>query len=391
MRAAYFDCFSGISGNMALAAVIDAGVSPALIRADVRKVIPDFRLAVKKDERGHLAGTHVRVQFNPQGQPERRLAQIQKMIVQSRLAEPVRRQSLLVFQRLAAAEAKVHHSTPEKIHFHEVGAVDAIVDVVGTVAGLHRLGINRVVCSPLPLSGGEVECAHGILPLPAPAVMELVRGVPIKGMPGDTELVTPTGAALATTLADSFGPMPSMMVEKIGTGLGDRDLHGRPNIMRLMVGELATEGETVFQIEAAIDDMSAEHFDFLMEKLHAAGALEVLFLPAQMKKNRPGTMVRALVGAEAREKAIAVFFNHSTTLGVRYYEVLRSALPRQSLTVSTPFGQVKVKLAKRPDGGLRSHLEYDDLKRAALRSGVSLERVEKAAREALRRRRAGKE
>lgn len=383
MRAAYLDCFSGISGNMALAALIDAGVPARWLRETVKKVVPDHRLVVKQAMRCGIGGVHVRVTYNKKAQPHRRLSHIVKMIRAGALAEPVRERSIEVFKKLAEVEAKVHRIDLQQVHFHEVGAVDAIVDVVGTVAGLHRLGIDELSCSPLPLSGGEVECAHGTLPLPAPAVMELVKGIPIKGVAGEVELVTPTGAALAVTLAGSFGPMPQMRVETVGVGLGDRELDGRPNLLRLIVGESMSIGQSMVQFEAAIDDMNAEHFDFLMERLHEAGALEVLLVPAQMKKNRPGTLVRALAGPENRERVQGAFFSHSTTLGVRMWEVGRTVAARESLTVKTPYGKVRVKKARQPDGGYTQKPEYDDLKRSAKNSGTSLRTVERAVWEAL--------
>jgi uncharacterized protein (TIGR00299 family) protein len=253
------------------------------------------------------------------------------------------------------------------------------------VAGLNHLGVGEVVCSPLPMSYGEVECAHGKLPLPAPAVMELVKGVPVRGVPGDTELVTPTGAALAVTLASSFGPMPGMVVEAVGVGLGDREIPERPNILRLIVGRVLGGGDTVVQLETAIDDVQPEHFDFLIDRLYQAGALEVMLAPVQMKKNRPATLLRVLAAPETRDGLLAELFNHSTTLGVRQYEVSRTVLPRESRMVRTPFGAVRVKLAKRPDGSLRAHVEYDDLKKAAEKSGESLSNVEESVMKALSR------
>jgi uncharacterized protein (TIGR00299 family) protein len=390
MRAAWLDCFSGISGNMLLAAVLDAGADPRRLRAEVKSVVPDFRLVVKDQARGHLGGKHVRVLYQKRGQPARRLGHIVKMIRSSGLPARVRENSVKVFTALANAEARVHRIAPQEVHFHEVGAVDAIVDVVGSVAGLELLGVRAVACSPLPVNYGEVQCAHGTLPLPAPAVMELLKGVPVRPLALDTELVTPTGAALAVTLSSSFGPMPAMKVEAIGSGLGDREIPGRPNLMRLVIGETMAPAAAVLQIEAAIDDMSPEHYDFLMDRLLEAGALEVLFIPAQMKKNRPGTMVRALAEAEAADRVEAALFNHSTTLGVRRCEVARAVLPRHSVTVPTPFGNLAAKIAERPDGTARVHPEYDQVKRAAEKAGVSLQTVENAVRDALKQRRTGK-
>ena len=387
MRIAYLDCFAGMCGNMALGAVISAGVSPAWLKAQVKRVVPGFRLAVAESSRRGIRGVHVRVEYAKKGQPHRRLGDIERMIGASGLSERVRERSAMVFGRLAAAEAKVHGMGREEVHFHEVGAVDAIVDVVGTVAGLERLGIEELVCSPLPMSGGEVECAHGTLPVPAPATLELLRerGAPVRGSALEAELVTPTGAALATTLADSFGPMPAMTLTALGVGLGDRELPDRPNLLRLILGERLGAGDSVIQLEAGIDDMPAEHFDFLMDRLHEAGALEVMLVPAQMKKNRPGTLVRVLVREDQQLMVQAALFNHSSTLGVRSCRVHRAVLDRESALVKTRFGPVRIKRAGRPDGSLRVHVEYDDLKAAAEKAGTSLAAVEAAALAAWRK------
>ncbi len=382
MRRAYWDCFSGIAGNMALAAVIDAGASPQKIRQGLKNVVRDFTLSVKKSESRHLAGTYVRVGYK-KVQPERRISHIEDMIGESGLPDIVKERSVRVFRSLAAAEAKVHGTDVSHVHFHEVGAVDAIVDVVGTVLGLHLLGIKEITCSPLPLAGGEVKCAHGTLPLPAPAVVELVKGVPVKGAAGDAELVTPTGAALAVTLSSSFGPLPPMTVRQTGIGLGDHELPDRPDLLRLIIGEDAGAGERLLQMEAAIDDMNPERFDWLLERLQKAGALEVLYIPAQMKKNRPGVLVRTLARPKEADRVRETLFNESTTLGIREHEVSRSALSRESVTVKTDYGTVRVKKARRPDGTVRVHPEYDDLKKAADKSGVGLDEVERAVRRSL--------
>jgi len=379
MRLAYWDCFSGIAGNMALAAVIDAGAGPQKIRQGLKTVVPDFTLSVTRSESRHLAGTYVRVGYKKK-QPERRLSHIEEMIGASGLPDVVKERSVRVFRNLAAAEAKVHGTDVSHVHFHEVGAVDAIVDVVGTVFGLHLLGLEEITCSPLPLAGGEVKCAHGTLPLPAPAVVELVKGVPVKGAAGDSELVTPTGAALAVTLSSSFGPLPPMTVRQTGIGLGDHRLPDRPDLLRLIIGEDAGAGERLLQMEAAIDDMNPERFDWLLDRLQKAGALEVLYIPAQMKKNRPGVLVRALARLEHADRVRETLFNESTTLGIREHEVSRSALWRESVTVKTDYGTVRVKKARRPDGTVRVHPEYDDLKKAADKSGVGLDEVERAVR-----------
>jgi pyridinium-3,5-bisthiocarboxylic acid mononucleotide nickel chelatase len=381
-RACYLDCFSGVSGNMMLGAVIDAGVNPRWLRPQIKKVISDFQLLVKEDVRSNIGGTHVKVKFKKEGQPHRGLNDILKMIDKSGLNPDIIKNSKKVFRKLAEAEAKVHRIPANKVHFHEVGAVDAIVDVVGSVAGLHKLGADEIICSALPVTAGEVCCCHGTLPLPAPAVMELVKGVPVKGLPGETELVTPTGAALAVTLSMYFGPMPSMIIKEVGTGLGDRDIAGRPNIMRVVVGEKMTRGDVSIQLETVIDDMVPEHFDLLMDRLHEAGALEVVLVPSQMKKNRPGTLVRVLSAPENRDQVVEEIFNNSTTLGIREFEVNRTVLDRKIISVKTAYGNIKVKLAMRPDGTVRTHPENDDVKKAAEKNKVSMEKVSRAARHA---------
>ena len=290
--------------------------------------------------------------------------------------------------RLALLQEVQHHpltGRPLHVDFHEVGAVDAIVDVVGTVFGLHELGVGRLSCSELPLMSGQVECAHGTLPLPAPATAELLRGAPVRGLPGDAELVTPTGAALVVTLAESFGPPPPMTVATVGVGLGHRDLGRRPNLLRLLVGAAVGAAETATQLEAAVDDMPAEHFDFLLDRLHAAGAVEVLFVPAQMKKNRPGVLVRALCAPEVRAEVRRALLDHSTTLGVREWLVERATLRRGSFSVRTTYGELRVKRALKPGGSERLHVEYDDLKRAAGKAGATLAEVEAAALAVARR------
>ena len=377
MNTAWLDCFSGISGNMFLGAVIDAGASAAKIRKMVKGVVPDFTLSVKDASRAHIGGKHVVVKYKKKDQPHRHLPDIEKMIKRGGLPDAVRDNSLAVFRALAEAEARVHRTTPEKIHFHEVGAVDAIVDVVGTAAGLYLIGIKELICSPLPLSFGEVECAHGTLPLPAPAVMEILAGAPVRGVDTGSELVTPTGAALVKTLSTGFGPMPPMKVQRTGAGLGDREIKGRPNLARLVVGVPISGVSAAVQVEAAIDDMPGEHYEYLMERLHAAGALEVVFVPVQMKKNRPGVLVRALASPEVVVAVKEAMLEHSTSLGVREYEVGRTILPRKSVTIKTRYGNIRVKVAERPKGSDRFHVEYDDLKRAAEKCGKPIDEVER--------------
>jgi len=379
MRIAYFDCFAGVSGNMALAAVADAGIGPRGIQEALAGLkLSGFRLHFRRRQEQGLAGLKLRVELTGRRPRHRNLEDITRLIRRSRLSPEVKEKSIAVFAALARAEAKVHRVPVPEVHFHEVGAVDAIVDVVGTVAGLQALGVDRVLCSPLPLGRGEVICLHGLLPLPAPATLALLRGVPVYGSAAEGETVTPTGAALVRTLAQDFGPLPAMTLEKTGVGLGDRRLPGRPNLLRLIVGEVLAGGEdtVVVELAANLDDLPAERFDYLMEQLFAAGALDVLVLPAQMKKNRPGALLQVLARPQDRLTILRTLFLHSTTLGVRYRELYRTVLPRRTETVATRFGKVRVKWALRPDRRETAHPEYDDLRRLARRTGRTLAEIE---------------
>ena len=377
MRIAYFDCFAGVSGNMALAAAADAGAGPRGVREALAGLkLKGFRLTFSRRTEHGLAGLHLRVECTERRPRHRNLGDILTIIRQSRLHPRVKEQSIAVFTALAKAEAKVHRLPVEKVHFHEVGAVDAVVDVVGTVAALHRLGAERVVCSPLPLLGGEVRCQHGLLPLPAPATLALLEGVPVYGEAGSGETVTPTGAALVRTLADHFGPLPAMRLKKTGIGLGDHRHAGRPNLLRLILGEALPAEETVVEFLVNLDDLPAERFDYLMERLFAAGALDVAVVPAQMKKNRPGAMVHVLGRPQDRPALLEALFTHSSTLGVRYREMFRAILPRRIETARTAYGPVRVKVAERPGGRETAHVEYDELRRLARKTGRPLDELE---------------
>ncbi len=389
MKIAYFDCFAGISGNMALAAVADAGLGPRGIEQALRGLkLTGYRLRFTRRREQGLAGLHLEVQITAGRRRHRNLDDITRLLGSSRLPAEVKEQSLAVFSALARAEAKVHREPVSQVHFHEVGAVDAIVDVVGTVAGLFALKVDRVLCSPLPLGRGEVRCEHGLLPVPAPATLALLEGVPVFGGPELGETVTPTGAALVRTLADEFGPLPLFTLEKTGVGLGDRRLAGRPNLLRLITGEAGPGQETVVELSANLDDFPAERFAYLMEQLFAAGALDVAALPAQMKKNRPGTLLQVLARPADRPAVIRALLLHSTTLGVRYREMFRTALPRRIETVATRFGPARVKWARRPDGAETPHPEADDLYRLARKSGRPLAEIEAEVLRRLRGRRA---
>ena len=375
MIVAHLDCFSGISGNMLLGAVVDAGLPQAALEEELGKLdLPGWRLRIEPVRRRGLAATLVEVET--EGTPPRRdLNDIRRLIAASALAEEVKRTAAAVFGRLAEAEAAAHGEAVERVHFHEVGAVDAIVDVVGAVAGLHRLGVARVTASPLPLGGGWVEFSHGRFPVPAPAVAELIRDVPVYGGPVESELVTPTGAAILTTLCQAYGPLPSMRVRSVGYGAGSRDL-SHPNALRLFLGEQAegTGDEALVLLETNIDDMNPELFEHVMDRLFEAGALDVFLTPIIMKKGRPATMVSALGEVGRRDELAAILFAETTTLGVRIQELTRRCLAREVVEVETRWGRVRVKVA-RSDGITTISPEYEDCRRLARESGVPLKEI----------------
>ncbi len=375
MKIAYLDCFSGISGNMLLGALMELGVGEEALRADLAGLgLKDWDLRLQKVKRGALAATLVEVETTAP-QPRRNLSEILAILHQSPLADSVKEKACAVFSRLAQAEAQVHNQPPEEVHFHEVGATDAIIDVVGTVAGLHRLGVEKVFCSPLPLARGWVESSHGPLPLPAPATALLLRDAPTYGVEGEMELVTPTGAALAVTLAQGFGPQPAMTTTAVGHGAGSADLL-RPNILRVLLGETPTgETERLCLVETNIDDMNPELYDNLMERLFAAGALEVYFTPVIMKKSRPGTLVSALCRLEHKEQISRTLFAETTTLGLRIAEVERRCLEREFLEVDTRWGKVKIKVGRSGKEIISAAPEYEDCRRLARQHNLPLRQV----------------
>jgi len=376
MRIAYFDCFSGVAGNMIIGALLDLGVSLESLHESLASLhLGKFRLRQRPLVKGSVAAVYVEVAAE-NVPPERHLADIQALIAHSALSTRVQEQATAVFERLAEAEAKVHGVPVEAVHFHEVGALDAIVDVVATCLGLEMLGVERVECSPLPLGRGFVQCQHGVLPLPAPATLELLQGVPCYGIETDRELVTPTGAALVTELAEHFGSLPAMTVEKVGWGAGKADLPW-PNHLRIVLGQAEAPApcylrEQVVQLETNLDDMNPEFYDYVMERLLSAGALDVFLTPVHMKKNRPGVILAVLCDEEHIEPLLDILFAETTTLGVRIRELERRCLHRESVTVETPYGPIRVKVARRDEQVLHAAPEYEDCKRAAIRHGIPI-------------------
>ena len=385
---AYFDCFSGISGDMTLGALLDLGVDSAQL-TDALKAMPltGFDVSVASIRRNGINAKRV-VVSEEDGVHSRNYAEIRSMLDQGGLSSYAKETSLAIFERLATAEAGIHGVPVNEVHFHEVGGIDAIVDIVGSVLCLEMLGVKRVVASKIPLGRGFVSCKHGKLPVPAPATLDILKGVPTYGTAIENELVTPTGAAIIATLAESFGPMPQMTITRTGYGAGMRDLEPVPNLLRVILGPAGHEepgyrSETITVVETCIDDMNPEVFGFVMDRLFQDGALDVYWIPIFMKKNRPGTMVQALCGEQEREAIIHRILSETTTLGVRYYDVRRCLLSRDTQTIATSYGDVPVKRITHPDGSVRTVPEYEVCRKIALEKDIPIREVyEIIAREA---------
>jgi len=384
MKTLYLDCFSGASGDMLLGALLDAGADATRLRTVLARLPLDgYELDIQKVKEVSIAATRALVHVDDSvAQPERHLSDVTAVIKDAGLPAAVESRAIDVFTRLAEAEAEIHRTSSAKIHFHEVGAVDSIVDVVGTVIAVDLLDIERVVCSPVHLGSGEVECAHGTLPVPAPATLAMLRGVPVysRGIPA--ELVTPTGAALVTTLADEFGPIPSLEPISVGYGAGSRDIDGRANVLRAVVGEatdVAPIDELMAVVETNIDDMNPQWYEPLMEKLFAAGARDVFMAPAYGKKHRPGTVLTVLCPEETVREIGRIVFRETTTFGLRYRVDRRMVLDREQRRVSTPWGEVSVKIGTFAGETLSVSPEYDDCRRVADAGGVAVKHVYEAA------------
>jgi uncharacterized protein (TIGR00299 family) protein len=388
MRGLYFDCFSGISGDMVLGALVDLGVEPAYLRSRLKKLrVGGYTLSASRVKRSGLAGTKVNVATAPGRQKERRLKDIARIVEGSGLSREVRRRSMDAFETLVEAEARVHRIQKDKVHLHEVGAVDAIVDVVGTMIGMEKLGWPRVVCSPLHVGRGMVTMEHGTFPVPGPATAEILKGKPTYATEVEGELVTPTGAALATTLAAEFRPLPPMRVARIGYGAGTKQFDHHPNLLRVFLGDFLDEAvlrETVLVLETTIDDMNPQLYGHLMERLFAAGALEVFYTPIQMKKNRPGTLVTIICPEPKLDEVTTVVFRETTTIGFRYLPMGRIELSRRIEMVKTPFGPIRMKVSVYNGEVVQAMPEYEDCRQAALRAGVPLKEVQRIAAEAYR-------
>jgi uncharacterized protein (TIGR00299 family) protein len=394
VKVLYLDCFSGIAGDMVIGAFLDAGLPMAELTAALGSLaLPELEIGRSKVLRAGVSATKFSIREKGHSDahghghdhhphhPHRHLKEIFRLIDTSGLSSTGRDRAKSMFDRLARAEAEIHQMPVEKVHLHEVGALDSIVDIVGSVFAFEWAGTDEIVCSPLNVGGGTVQSAHGLFPVPAPATLKLLGETPVYGGTVQKELVTPTGALIATTFAKSFGPMPAMSIDATGYGAGDRDNPGTPNVLRLMVGRAAagTGTERVTVIECEIDDMNPQIFGVAMERLYAAGALEVFYVPVQMKKNRPGTLLTVVAPPALRAALADVIFAETTTIGVRYSDVDRDCLERETVGVDTPLGTVRFKLARRNGRIVNAVPEFDDCVKLARERGLSVKDVQAVA------------
>lgn len=391
IRSAYFDCFSGISGDMVLGALVDAGADLRAIEGELRRLgLEGWKISASKVQRRAIFATHVKVETEEQHH-HRGLSIILKRIDDAKLAPRAADRARRIFTRLAEAEAHVHQMPIEQVHFHEVGAVDSIIDIVGAAIGFEILGIDEFACSPLDVGAGQVKTAHGLLPVPAPATAELLRGAPTYSSGLARELVTPTGAAIAATLATRYAEMPAMTLRAIGYGAGSADNAEKPNVLRILIGERAASDVVepsgaseywdapVTAIETNLDDMSPQIYGYFADKALEAGALDVFSTPAQMKKNRPGLLVTILTEPANVSRLIDLVFRETTTIGVRTYEVRRKTLPREWVPMTTAFGEVRMKISRLNGAVVNATPEYEDCRKIAAERGVPLKQVMAAA------------
>ncbi len=384
MKIAYFDCLSGISGDMTLGALVDAGAGLDDLNAAIGSLgLPGCHLIAEEVKKRGFRALQVTVKYEHE-HTHRHLSHILKMIDGSVLNDRQKQTAARIFRRLAEAEAKVHGTTVEKVHFHEVGAADSIADIVGTSVGLDLLGVGRIVASPVPTGCGTIEIAHGTCSVPAPATAELLAGIPLAACSIAKEMTTPTGAAILATLAEEFGPVPAMTIQCIGYGAGRRDLEEQPNILRLLVGrvEKHAAAPTVWILETNLDDMPGEQIAYCAERLWEAGVLDVYTTAIQMKKNRPAVQLTVLCSADRIADAEGILLRETTTLGIRRWPAQRTVLERTAHTVETSLGPVAGKAGKLPDGSIRFAPEYEACRQVAKQKDVPLREVFQAAEKA---------
>jgi len=381
MKVAYFNCFAGVSGDMVVGALVDLGMPLELLESELKKIsIGDYEIGARRVTRKHIGAIKFDVTSGEQ-RVVRTWSNIRDLIKDSALPGEIKKDSLAIFERIAEAEAKIHQKPIDQVHFHEVGAIDSIVDVVSSVVGINHLGIEKVYSSPVATGMGMVKTEHGLLPVPTPATLELLEGAPIYSSNISTELATPTGAAILTHYATFTEQMPEIRVEKTGYGAGSRELE-IPNALRIILGEeLERSGEVVL-IETNIDDVSAEVLGYTMEALLELGALDVWFTPIEMKKNRPAVALSVLVPVGYEDIAVDKVFSETSTLGLRVSRQSRRVAERETLSVDTPFGKVRVKVGKYKGQLISVAPEYDDCRKIAMREDMPIKEIFEAARRA---------
>jgi uncharacterized protein (TIGR00299 family) protein len=401
-RILYFDCFSGASGDMVLGALLDAGLPLDDLRAALGSLaIEEASVSASRVLRAGVSATKFTVDMHDHhhshshghthgsaavahSHAHRSLAEIDRLIERSALSGSAQTRAKELFHRLGEVEAAIHQMPIDKIHLHEVGEVDSIIDIVGAVFALEWFRADRIISSPLNVGGGMVHSAHGHFPVPAPATVKLLTGAPVYSSGIQSELVTPTGALIVAAYAHTFGPIPPLKVERIGYGAGDRDLPGTPNVLRVLVGESTADAATeqIVVLECEIDDMTPQIFGLVMDRLHAAGALDVYLSPVQMKKNRPGTLLTILARPEQRQELTALVFRETTTIGIRYHEVRRQRLDRETVNVETPLGTVRFKVARLDGKIVNSTPEFEDCLRIASERNLPVKEVQATATKA---------
>jgi pyridinium-3,5-bisthiocarboxylic acid mononucleotide nickel chelatase len=387
MRVAHFDCFSGISGDMTLAALLDLGVPADAVLGGIASLGMPIKITIEKVRKGGFAATQIYVDAPPQ-EDHRHLPQIEEILNRGKLTPTQLALALKIFRRLAVAEAAVHGMAVEEVHFHEVGALDSIADIAGAAIALDLLGVEAFTSSSVAVGSGTVKCAHGVMPVPTPATAELLKGVPLRPSLVKSELTTPTGAAILTSVVDEYVDLPTMTIDQVGHGAGSKDFLEQPNLLRIFIGRgecrQAAFFDTVCVLETNLDDIPGEIIGYCVEQLFAAGALDVWTTPIQMKKNRPGTILSAIATPANRPALEAIIFRETRTFGIRRVWAERHKLHREAVTVETPWGRVQAKKGWRDDGFVVFAPEFEDCARLARDKGVALRAIYEAVYEATR-------
>ena len=380
-RAIYFDCFSGISGDMILGSLVDLGVDVKLIRKELKKInLKGYKLTSHQVKRNGITGTKINVVVDPSIEKTRQarsFIDIKKLIVESSLSKNIKTDSIEIFRRIGTVEADIHGTSLEKIHFHEIGAIDSIIDIVGGVIGMSLLNIDLVFSSPLNTGEGLINCEHGVIPIPAPATLKLLEGIPCYSSGTKKELTTPTGAAFIGYFGSEFGSLPKMNIMKSGYGAGSHEIKEVPNLLRVVLGEIMTPSNIsiIKVIETNIDDMNPEFYDHIMSQLLVAGAADVFLTAVNMKKNRPGTLLTTLVSNDKFDCVVKIILEETSTFGIRHYDVDRIELKRENKLIKTSFGKVRVKVGSFAGSRLTVSPEYEDCKKLALDKGVTIKSV----------------